>query len=119
MPAPLCHFEFMTADPEACRKFYASALGWEFDNSSMPEYTLINTGSEPGGGIMKRPDPAPASSLNVYFLVDDIAATLERITAGGGTVHCGETEIPGIGWYAFAADPEGITFGLFKTAQTQ
>lgn len=81
----------------------------------MPGYMLIKTGSEPGGGLMKRPNEVPNASLNVYFLVDDIPATLERIQAAGGTVYRGETEIPDVGSWAFAADPEGTPFGIFKT----
>lgn len=119
MPGALCHFEFMSDDPEACKRFYARVLGWKFDDASMPGYTFIDTGSEPGGGIMKRPEQAPAAAMNAYFLVDDIAATLQKITAAGGTVHCEETEIPQIGWYAFATDPEGVPFGLFKAARPQ
>jgi predicted enzyme related to lactoylglutathione lyase len=114
MPSPLCHFEFMTNDPGKCKQFYGSVFGWEFDDQSMPDYMFIRTGSEPGGGLMKRPDEVPAACMYVYFMVDDIPVTLERVKAGGGTVYKGETEIPNVGWFAVAADPEGITFGLFK-----
>ena len=114
MGNPLCHFEFMSDDPEKCRKFYGSVFGWELDDKSMPGYTMINTGSEPCGGMMQRPSEAPHACLNVYFQVDDIPGTLERIQAAGGTIHVGETEIPDVGWFAFAADTEGVTFGLFK-----
>ena len=115
MGSPLCHFEFMSNDPEKCKQFYAHALGWEFDDASMPGYTLIRTGGEPEGGLMKRPEDVPGPCMHVYYLVDDIGATLQRITEGGGIIHHEETEIPGVGWFAIAADPEGISFGLFKS----
>jgi predicted enzyme related to lactoylglutathione lyase len=114
MGSPLCHFEFMSDDPQKCKQFYGSVFGWEFDDSSMPGYTLIKTGSEPGGGMMKRPAEVPGACLHVYFLVSDIPATLEKITSGGGNVLQGETEIPNVGSFAVASDPEGIPFGLFK-----
>jgi predicted enzyme related to lactoylglutathione lyase len=104
----------MSDDAESCKRFYGNVLGWEFDDQAMPGYTLINTGSDPGGGLMKRPDQVPHPCLFAYFLVDDIPATLEKVTSSGGAVHQGETEIPGVGWFAVAADPEGIAFGLFK-----
>ena len=89
MPAPLCHFEFMSDDPEKCMAFYAEVLGWEYDACAMPGYTFIKTAQPaqpPCGGLMKRPDEAPAPALNVYFQVDDIDATLEKVKAAGGTV---------------------------------
>jgi predicted enzyme related to lactoylglutathione lyase len=115
MGSPLCHFEFMSNDPERCKQFYGGVLGWEFDDASMPGYTLIKTGGDPGGGLMKCPDDGPGPGMHVYYLVDDVAATLQRIEAGGGTVLHEETEIPGVGWFAIAADPEGISFGIFKS----
>lgn len=118
MGCPLCHFEFLSDDPDKCKQFYYSVFGWEFNDSSMPEYTMINTGSQPGGGLMKRPAEAPSPSLTVYFLVDDIGGTLEKIRAGGGAVHMGETEIPNVGWFAVASDPEGIAFAIFKQKQS-
>jgi len=115
MASPLCHFEFMSNEPEKCREFYGSVFGWEFDDQLMPDYTLIKTGSEPGGGLMQRPTEVPNACMYVYFMVDDIPAALDRIETGGGTIHRGETEIPDVGWFAMAADPEGIVFGLFKS----
>ncbi len=118
MGSPLCHFEFLSNDPAQCKQFYSSVLDWEFDDTSMPGYTLINTGGETGGetggGLMKCPEKAPGPCLCVYYLVDDIPATLQKITDGGGTVIHDQTEIPNVGWFAIVADPEGISFGLFK-----
>lgn len=114
MGSPLCHFEFMCDNPEKCKQFYAGVFGWEFDDQSFPGYTLIKTGTEPEGGLMKRPDDVPKPCMQVYFLVDDIPATVAKIKAGGGTIYHDETEIPNVGWFAVAADPEGIVFGVFK-----
>lgn len=114
MGSPLCHFEFMSDDPDKCKQFYGSVFGWEFNDRSFPGYTMIKTGRDPEGGLMKRPDEAPAPCMTVYFLVDDIPATLEKVKAGGGTVHKGETEIPNVGRFAVASDAEGIPFGIFK-----
>jgi predicted enzyme related to lactoylglutathione lyase len=114
MGSPLCHFELISDNPDRSKNFYASVFVWEFDDRSMPGYTLVRTGSEPSGGLMKRPEEVPSACMTVYFMVDDIPAALERIKAGGGTVLHEETEIPNIGWFAVASDPEGIWFGLFK-----
>ncbi len=117
MASPLCHFEFQSDDPEKCQQFYGSVLGWEFDSQSMGDYTLIKTGSEPGGGLMKRPPQVPAPCLTVYFLVDDIAATLNKAQQAGGKVLVPETPIPNVGAFAVLSDPEGLHFGIFKSQQ--
>lgn len=113
MGAPLCHFELMTDDPDKCKAFYGDVFGWEFDDNAMPGYTLIKTGTEPDGGLMKRPAEVPSVALNTYFLVDDIDATLEKVKNAGGTVCLPKTPIPDVGDYAFFLDPEGIPVGIF------
>lgn len=115
MGAPLCHFELMSNDPARCKRFYGDLFGWEFDDTSMPEYTMINTGSEPGGGLMQRPEQAPCPALNVYFMVEDIDATLTKAGVAGAQVCVPKTPIPGTGWFAMILDPEGIPVGLFQT----
>lgn len=114
MGAPLCHFEFMTDDPEKCKAFYANVFGWEYD-TSMPDYTMIKTGQRPEGGLMQRPPEAPGPALGVYFMVDDIDATLEKARQAGGQVLMPKTPIPNVGAFAWFADPEGIGVGIFQT----
>ncbi|HNQ24248.1 MAG TPA: VOC family protein [Phycisphaerae bacterium] len=116
MANPLCHFELMTGDMAACKAFYGGLFDWQFDDRSMPGYTLINAGVEPTGGMMAKPPQAPGSCLSVYFLVDDIDATLAKASALGGSVIVPRTPIPGTGAFAMIADPEGIVFGILKPA---
>ncbi len=115
MGAPLCHFELMSDNPEKCKAFYASVFGWEFDDTSMPGYTMVNPGKEPGGGLMQRPPQAPHPALNVYFMVQDIPATLAKVQKAGGQVIVPQTPIPNVGAFAMFADPEGIVIGVFKS----
>ncbi|MCK4660430.1 MAG: VOC family protein [Phycisphaerae bacterium] len=115
MGDPLCHFEFMSDDPAKSKAFYTEVFGWKYDETSMPDYTLIKTGKEPGGGLMKRPAEAPQAALNVYFMVSDIEATLGKVQQGGGQVIVPNTPIPNVGSFAMFADPEGIVVGIFQT----
>ncbi len=114
MGNPLCHFEFAVSDLDRSRSFYKALFGWEFDSSSMPEYTLIKTGSEPGGGMMKAAPEMPGPCLTVYFMVDDIPATLKNAEEAGGKVLMPETPIPNVGAFAIVGDPDGLAFGIFK-----
>jgi predicted enzyme related to lactoylglutathione lyase len=116
VPNPLCHFELMSNDPERARAFYGTVFDWEFDDQAMAGYTLINAGAEPSGGMMAKPAGAPHAALNVYFLVEDVPATLEKVEAAGGSVLVPRTEIPNVGTFAMIADPEGVVIGLLKPA---
>lgn len=113
MPNPLCHFEFVTEDVERCKRFYGQVFNWAFGPSGIPDYTLIRTRRDPSGGIMNPTPEVPAPRFLAYFMVDDIPATLARITAAGGRTLKPETEVP-FGSYALFADPDGNTLGLFR-----
>ncbi len=116
MPNPLCHFEIMTNDPQECRAFYGGLFDWQFDDKSMPGYTLVNAGAEPSGGIFHKPSEAPGVCLNVYFHVDDVSVTLAKAIGLGATTLVEKTTIPHVGEFAIFSDPEGIAVGLFKPA---
>ena len=114
MANPLCHFELMTSDARKCQDFYGAVFDWQFDEQTMPGYTLIHTGTDPAGGIMKKPDNLPAVRLNSYFNVDDIAATLKKAVENGGKILVEKTPVPGVGHLAMFADPEGIVIGIMQ-----
>lgn len=48
----------------------------------------------------------------IYFLVPDIGAAVDRIKANRGTILNGPMEVPGGDWVANAMDPQGAPFGL-------
>ena len=114
MPNALCHFELMTNDPANCRAFYKAVFDWEFDEISMPGYVLINTGTEPTGGIFPRPEETQGVCMNVYFQTRDIDATLKKVTDHGGNTLIAKTEIPNVGHFAMFTDPEGIVVGIMQ-----
>ena len=114
MPNPLCHYEFMTGDSAQCQAFYGKVFDWQFDDKSIPGYTLINAGSEPSGAVFPKPDSAPGPCMNIYFQVSDIDDTLEKAKEHGGEVLIEKTVIPGTGHFAMFTDPEGIVVGIMQ-----
>ncbi|MBN1344605.1 MAG: VOC family protein [Phycisphaerae bacterium] len=115
MANPLCHFEFLTNDPEKCKAFYSKVFDWEFQTPpGHPHYTLIATGSEPGGGMMKKPDECPAPTVGIYIAVDNVEETLAKVTGAGGRVVMPKTPIPGVGAIAVFIDPENIGIGILQ-----
>jgi uncharacterized protein len=114
MGNPLCHWELMVSDVKKAKAFYGKVFEWKFDDKSMPGYTVIQTGREPGGGMMAKPPEAPCCALSQYFLVEDIEKTLAKAVKAGGKVAVPKTPIPGVGSFAMLLDPDGICVGIFR-----
>ncbi len=111
----LCYFELMVSDTDRAREFYTKVFDWKMTLSeSFPDYYHIDTGKEPQGGLMKKPDDAPHFNLSAHFLVDSIEDTLKKVEEAGGKPHMPKTEIPNIGWWALFMDPDGIPIMIFE-----
>jgi predicted enzyme related to lactoylglutathione lyase len=113
MPNPLVHWELMVSDVERARTFYKQVFDWSF-TAAGPEYTLIQTGAEPGGGLMKRPPHVTMSTLNSYFRVDDLDRTLRNAVEAGARVIVPRMEVPTVGWFAMFLDPDEIPIGVMQ-----
>lgn len=108
--------ELHARDGAAALEFYSKQFGWSqteaLDMGPMGHYRLFNTGSgDPIGGMMTDGNfPRPAWFY--YFVVDDIDAAQTRLTAAGGKVLYGPSEVPGGAWIINAQDPQGAMFQL-------
>jgi uncharacterized protein len=118
------HFEIQAADPNRAIAFYTALFGWSFNKWAGPaDYWLIKTGEAgtPGidGGLMPRKGSPPIAmqSVNAYVCtmsVDNLDASLKRVTELGTAVVVPKMPIPGIGWLAYANDTEGNIFGMLQ-----
>ena len=113
MANPLIHWELMVEDVERSKAFYEKLFDWTFEPAG-PEYTLIQTGTEPGGGLMKRPSDVAMSSLNSYFQVSDLDRTLQLAAEAGARVIVPRMEVPNIGWFAMFLDLDQIPIGIMQ-----
>ncbi|MBI4701545.1 MAG: VOC family protein [Deltaproteobacteria bacterium] len=111
---PLCHFELMALDVEKAKKFYGAVFDWRFESMPGMDYTAVKTGAAPEGGLMLKPKEAPVPSLGVYFLVENIEQTLEKVQKANGRVIKPRTPIPEMGAWAMFMDPDGICVGIFE-----
>ncbi len=114
----ICYFELMVSDPEKAKDFYSEVFDWKIEKSPMQggpsPYYMIDTGAEPSGGMMKKPDQAPYFAMSSYILVDSIDETIKKATAGGGKVGFPKMEIPTMGWWAMFFDPDGIPIMIYE-----
>lgn len=117
MGNPFWHIELMTSDVEKAKAFYGQLFDWKLqaDEGPMP-YTLIDTGTPPGGGLMALPEPGVPVAWTVYVKVDDVEKTLVKVREFGGKVFKEKTEVPDMGWFAIIADPQGGVLGIWQDA---
>lgn len=115
-------YELLTTDPDAAIKFYSDVVGWAVTDSGMPggRYDICNVGKRGVAGIMKMPQHLHGIHVpphwGGYIHVDHVDAMAEAIKATRGAIHRGPEDIPHVGRFAVAADPQGGTFTLFKPA---
>jgi predicted enzyme related to lactoylglutathione lyase len=124
MDHTVVHFEIPADDVEKLRKFYSELFGWKIERMSGPvEYWGIATvpvdekgmPERPGvnGGMMKRQNPEH-KPVN-YIAVESVDEYVKKIEALGGRVIAPKMEVPGIGWWALALDPEGNQFAILQS----
>jgi hypothetical protein len=111
-------YDQMSNDLSGSERFYEKVVGWTLAPNTMnaAPYTLLNAGGTGIAGLMPIPEHAagvPPAWMG-YVAVDDVAAYADKVTATGGAIHRGPTEIPNIGTFAIAGDPDGAGFLLFK-----
>lgn len=112
---PFVHIEISAKDPATLSKFYKDLCGWKIEVDPKFEYYMFSAEGGPGGGFVK-PDNQmyKAGDIVPYIGTDDIDAMLKKAESLGGKVLLPKTEIPGMGWYAFFADPTGNRLGFFQ-----
>jgi uncharacterized protein len=113
-------YELITTDLVAAGAFYASVVGWEMRDASMPgmAYTLCAT---PRGTVCGLIDlPAEAGRLGAkpcwigYVGVDDVDAAATRAIELGGVVEVAPQTVPGVSRFAIITDPQLVPLGVFK-----
>ena len=122
----IVHFEIPADDVEKLRKFYSLLFGWKIEK--MPgqvEYHGIYTVPvdekgmplRPGvnGGLMKKQN-TEHRAVN-YIQVESVDEYIKKIESLGGRIVVPKMEVPGIGWWALALDPEGNQFAILQPLQ--
>ena len=84
----------------------------------MGTYTLFKHEGKEVGGMMKKPAQAEGpSAWLLYVAVQDVDATAQKIGDLGGCLFVPPSDIPDVGRFAVAADPNGAAFAIFKSVK--
>lgn len=115
MPShPINYIELSAKDPAASSQFYNQVFDWKIAVQPGTDYYMFPEGTGIPGAFVKTEDKLyKPGDVVVYIDTNDIDAALKKIQAAGGKVLQPKTDIPGVGWYAFFADPGGNRLGLF------
>ena len=112
MPNPVVHFEVGCRDVAQAAQFYSSLFGWS--TQAMGPATMVQTGSQEGiQGHMTALGHEPFHYTIFYVQVESIEDSLAKAQALGGKMLVPKVDIP-TGSFAWIADPEGNTVGLWK-----
>jgi predicted enzyme related to lactoylglutathione lyase len=109
MANPVVHFEIGCRDLKQTSAFYRQLFGWTISDD---QFAMIDTGTNGVGGHIAALEHEPHKFTHFYVQVQDIAAALAQAEALGGKTVVPPVKIP-TGEFAWFADPEGNTVGLW------
>lgn len=113
MAAPVVRWQIVSPNPDGVGRFYGHVFGWTEKRDNALGYRDVNTGSPKGipGGVWPAPPDAP-SFVQLFIEVDDLDATIEAVTAHGGTILVPKSALPDGDTMAVVRDPLGMSIGL-------
>ncbi len=111
MGNPVVRFEIGCRDSQKCKAFFGSLFDWHIEGTG-PGLS-IDTGDAIGGITSLGHEPHRYTMF--YVSVTDIGATLAQVEKLGGRKLVGPVPLP-TGSFAWFADPEGNTIGLWQPA---
>ncbi|MGI9220209.1 MAG: VOC family protein [Woeseiaceae bacterium] len=109
--------DLFARDIEAMAKFYGSLAPFEITDRSITDEVnrkVLSAHGMPRAGIVPVDEEANRSAWVPYVRVDDIAATLEKVVAGGGFTIVSPDENVHDGDVAVFVDPNGGVTGIVK-----
>ena len=116
-PGTIGWADLSSRDPEAAAAFYSGVFGWDVKKLPEMEYWQLEVDGEGQGGIGPMPEMVPGESppfWTIYFMTDDIDASVAKAVELGGSVTAPVTVVPDMLRFAVIADPAGAMFSLLQ-----
>lgn len=117
---PFAWAEVPVTDMERAKQFFNKVFGYQFQMQEMHGYQMAMfpmsmQGTGASGALMKGTSYVPSyDGTVIYFSVNDIDATLKKVTASGGKVVQNKKSIGPYGSIAFFEDTEGNRLALHQ-----
>lgn len=113
-----CWTDATSTDMDASLAFYEGLFGWEAETDPRPEangYTTFRLRGKAVAGVSTPPPGGPQSAYwTTYLASDDVDATAAKIEEAGGTLLMRPFDVMDAGRMAYAQDPTGAAFGVWK-----
>jgi predicted enzyme related to lactoylglutathione lyase len=113
MANPVVHFEIGCRDREQTSGFYSVLFDWQITDAGPA--SLIAAAEGGIAGHITTLGHEPFQYTIFYVQVDDVQACLKNAVTLGGKILVPPVDIP-TGTFAWLADPDGNTVGLWKPA---
>lgn len=115
---PVNWFEIPVVDLDRAVHFYQTVLGYELSRNDlgpihMAFFPMLDNARGTSGALVQSDGFIPAATgILIYFTVDDIDATLQRVEAEGGLILQRRESIGKYGWVGRFEDSEGNVVAL-------
>lgn len=100
------YIELGVTDADKARAFYGGLFGWQPSGAAGPGQVDTGTLSI---GIHDGDD---AAHFEVFFTVDDLEQSVQKLSALGGRTISGINTSSGFGRWIECADDQGVRFGM-------
>jgi predicted enzyme related to lactoylglutathione lyase len=109
----ICYIEIPAVDTEVSSTFYREVFGWNLRRRGNGSIAFDDGAGEVSGTWVRDRPPMSEVGLLIYIMVDDVAATVEKVVVHGGTiVQPIGADAPEI--TARFTDPAGNIVGLYQ-----
>jgi predicted enzyme related to lactoylglutathione lyase len=114
-----CHIEFYVTDLPRARRFYEGLFEWDFRDFGGEHFDMLvfGKGDQHLGGLLRTDSAEPASRPQVWIEADILENYTTKAEGFGGSVLSPRSEVPGVGFSAVLADPDGNPVGLVEFAK--
>ena len=120
VPGSMCWSELATRDLTAAQSFFEELFGWSYfkhEHSPM-EYYYIMHGEIPIGGMFTMNEQMEniPPYWGVYFSVEDIEASTQKVTDLKRNVLVQPFDIPTVSRMSVVSDPQGAAYSMIQMA---
>ncbi len=113
--------EVLAQTPSVLQAFYTRLFRWQFTEQSLaphPLYVVWRRGEKAVGGLLPiGADWNVPPRWQVLFEVDDLQASVARVSAAGGKAEFGPLDVPRAGLLTSVRDPHGALLVLVQPHQ--